>query len=47
LWTIEQAQEKIKMLENVDSPHPSKHQKQAVREPSPDWAEISSGSDDF
>lgn len=47
LWTIEQAQEKIKMLENDDSPRPAKRQKQAVREPSPDWEEFSSSSDDF
>jgi len=45
LWTIEQAQEKIKALKNDDSSHPTKCQKQAVREPSPDWQEISSGSD--
>jgi hypothetical protein len=47
VWTVEQAQEKIKMLENDDSPRPAQRQKQAVREFSPDWEEISSGSDDF
>ena len=47
LWTIEEAQEKIKAIENDGSPRPAKRQKRVVREFSPDWEEISSGSDDF
>ncbi|KAH9971582.1 hypothetical protein BGW80DRAFT_1460533 [Lactifluus volemus] len=47
LWTREQAQEKISALENDDSPHSAKRQRRAVREPSPDWDEITSSSDDF
>jgi hypothetical protein len=47
LWTIEQAQEKIKAIENDGSPRPAKRQKKVVREYSPDWEEISSGSEDF
>lgn len=47
LWTIEQAQEKIGALENDDSPRPTKRQKWAVRESSPEWEEITSGSDGF
>ena len=47
LWTIEQAQEKIKALENGGFPHPQKHQKKVVQEFSPDWEEISSGSEDL
>ncbi|KAF8233039.1 hypothetical protein L208DRAFT_1422999 [Tricholoma matsutake] len=47
LWTIEQAQESIKAIENNGSPRPAKHQKKVVQEFSPDWEEISSGSEDF
>lgn len=47
LWTVEQAQEKIKAIKNGGSPHPAKRQKNVVREFSPDWEEISSGSEDL
>jgi hypothetical protein len=45
LWTIEEAQEKIKAIENDGSPRPVKHQKRVVREFSPDWDEITSGTE--
>lgn len=47
LWTIEQAQEKLNAIENNGSPCPAKRQKKAVCEFSPDWEEITSGSEDF
>ena len=45
LWTIEQAQERIQALEDNYSPPPTKRQKKAIHEFSPDWEEISSGSE--
>jgi hypothetical protein len=46
LWTVEQAQEKIKAIENDGSPRPAKRCKKVVREFSPDWEDITSGSED-
>jgi hypothetical protein len=46
LWTVQQAQEKIKAIENDGSPCPAKHHKQVVQEFSPDWEEFTSGSED-
>jgi hypothetical protein len=42
---VEQAQEKIKAIENNGSPHPAKHHKKVVQEFSPDWEDIMSGSE--
>ena len=46
LWTLRQAQEKIKAIEDDGSPRPAKRRKTVVREFSPDWDEITSGSED-
>ncbi|KAF8152473.1 hypothetical protein B0H34DRAFT_663721 [Crassisporium funariophilum] len=46
LWTIEEAQKKIKALKNDHSPRPKKHQRKAVCEVSPDWEDFSSDLED-
>ena len=43
---VQQAQEMIKAIENDGSPRPTKRHKKVVREFSPDWEEITSGSED-